>query len=51
VRESGLARNETGERVRGAGGAQKEAGVRGQATWTGISACVHAGTRRFMRKM
>jgi hypothetical protein len=34
----------------GAGGAQKGAGVRGRATWPGISACVHkcacAGPRR-----
>jgi hypothetical protein len=29
----------------GAGGAQKGAGVRGQATWPGISACVHTGPR------
>jgi hypothetical protein len=34
----------------GAGGAQKGAGVRGQATWSGISACVHAGPRRLAGK-
>jgi hypothetical protein len=34
----------------GCGGAQKGAGVRGQAMWLGISACVHAGPRRFAGK-
>jgi hypothetical protein len=31
----------------GASGAQKGARVRGQATWSGISACVHTGPQRF----
>jgi hypothetical protein len=34
----------------GAGSAQRELGVRGQATWLGISACVRAGPRRFAGK-
>jgi hypothetical protein len=34
----------------GAGGAQKGAVARGQATLPGISVCVHAGPRRFMGK-
>jgi hypothetical protein len=32
------------------GGAQKGAGVRGQATWPGISVCERAGPWRFARK-
>jgi hypothetical protein len=32
------------------GGTQKGAGVRGQATWPGFSACVCAGPRRFAGK-
>jgi hypothetical protein len=32
------------------GGAQKGAGVRGQAMWPGILACVRAGPRRFAGK-
>jgi hypothetical protein len=32
------------------GGAQKGAGVRGQATWLGCSACVRAGQRWFTVK-
>jgi hypothetical protein len=32
------------------GGAQKGTGVRGQATWPRISACVRAGPRRFAGK-
>jgi hypothetical protein len=35
-----------GERA-GVGDAQKGAGVCGQATWPGFSACVRAGPRRF----
>jgi hypothetical protein len=34
----------------GAGDAQKGAGVRGHATWPGISACVRADPRRFAGK-
>jgi hypothetical protein len=35
----------------GAGGAQKGAGVRGQATWPRMSTCVCAGPRRFVGKV
>jgi hypothetical protein len=34
----------------GAGRAQKGAGVRGQATWSRISACVRAGPWQFVGK-